>query len=50
MIKCPFIDPSYKLPINTPCPVCGMTGNIEDWVGSEAEKLCEVASEEGSKA
>ncbi len=46
-MKCPFNDPTYKLPVNASCPVCGLTGNFDDWVGSEAEKLCSIASEDG---
>jgi len=26
MKTCPFEDPEYVIPIETPCPVCGMTG------------------------
>lgn len=27
--KCPFIDPSFSLDRDTPCPVCGMTGTLD---------------------
>ncbi len=26
MAKCPFIDPEFVMPVEEPCPVCGMTG------------------------
>ena len=25
-VKCPWQDPEWTLPIDTPCPVCGCTG------------------------
>lgn len=26
---CPWSNPEFDIPIDQPCPVCGMTGNID---------------------
>ena len=44
MTKCPFSDPEFNLDVDTPCPVCGATGHIADWINSDASKKCEEAS------
>lgn len=28
--KCPFNDQDFFIPVEEPCPVCGMTGEIDD--------------------
>lgn len=27
--KCPFLDPEFNIAVDTPCPICGMTGELE---------------------
>lgn len=29
MAKCPFVDPEFVMEKHEPCPVCGMTGDVD---------------------
>ena len=31
MARCPFIDPTFDLELDEPCPVCGVTRHLSDW-------------------
>lgn len=28
-IRCPFTKGDFSIPVNEPCPVCGMTGELD---------------------
>lgn len=44
MEKCPFLDPEFEMLLDEPCPICGATGRLGDWINTEAIELCEKAS------
>jgi hypothetical protein len=35
MPKCPFLDEDFDLDIDEPCPVCGVTGRLSEWMDGE---------------
>ena len=39
-MRCPFTDPEFTLPIDVPCPVCGATGSLEDFVDGVGLSIC----------